>query len=213
MVFEAISELTLLIVRTISQFGYPGLFVLMMLESSAMPIPSEIVLPFSGFLVSEGRFTLSGLAIVSGLGSTLGSAITYMIGKHGGESFIRRYGKYILLTDRDLDLTTKFFSRFGLAAAFLGRFVPIVRAVISIPAGIARVPFIPFLFYSFSGSLLWGYLLGYLGLTLGPRWFELRDRFHWVDYVVLSLIVIMILALIIRRIRFPASLDQSGSKW
>ncbi|MCC7356163.1 MAG: DedA family protein [Candidatus Doudnabacteria bacterium] len=213
MVFEIVSALTELLVRVISHFGYPGLFLLMALESAAMPIPSEIVLPFSGFLVSEGRFTLSGVAITAGLASALGSAITYMLGKHGGHSFVNKYGKYVLLTPHDIEMTNRFFSKFGLAAAFLGRFVPVVRAVVSIPAGIARVPFIPFLMYSFAGSLLWGYLLGYLGLSLGPRWFELRDRFHWVDYVVLAMFAVLIIALVTRRIRQGRTLDQTGSKW
>ena len=190
MIHIIITFLTNIIIDTISALGYTGVGLLMAIESAAIPLPSEIIMPFSGFLVSEGRFTLLGIALAGGIGSAVGSAITYFLGMYGGRPLIERYGKYVFVSKHDLDLADRFFARFGLLATFIGRLLPVIRTFISVPAGIARVPFWSFLFLSFLGSVIWSWLLGYLGMALGPEWQSLRERAHWLDYVIVALLVV-----------------------
>lgn len=190
MLHTIITALTDFIIQTISTLGYTGVAVLMAIESAAIPLPSEIIMPFAGFLVGEGRFTLFGIAIAGGIGSVVGSVITYFIGMYGGRPLVEKYGKYIFMSKHDLDLADKFFAKYGLAATFIGRILPVFRTFISIPAGIARVPFLKFIFYTFIGSVIWSYALGYFGLKLGQRWLELRERAHSLDYIIAGLIII-----------------------
>lgn len=209
MLSHIIDILTNFITHTISSTGYVGVALLMAIESASIPLPSEIIMPFAGYLVSEGRFTLLGIAFASGVGSAAGSAITYWIGKYGGRPLVERYGKYFLISQHDLDLSDRFFKRFGHASTFIGRLLPVVRTFISIPAGIARVPFWGFLFYSFAGSFIWGYLLGYFGFKLGPAWMELRERAHALDVVIVMVIAILAFWWVWRHIR---SNDKSEQK-
>lgn len=188
-----LSVLTNFIVHVISQAGYGGVAFLMAVESAAIPLPSEIIMPFAGFLVSEGRFNIWLLALAGGLGSAIGSAVTYYIGRFGGRPLVERYGKYLLISSHDLDIADSFFTRFGLLSTFIGRLLPIVRTFISLPAGIARVRFVPFLIFSFLGSVLWSLVLAYLGMQLGPEWQTLRERAHWLDYVIGGLILLGLL--------------------
>ena len=190
MIETIIATLTNFIVHIISSLGYPGVALLMGVESAAIPLPSEIIMPFAGFLASEGRFTLFGIAIAGGVGSALGSSVTYWIGKVGGRPLVERYGKYVLISQHDIDMADKFFERFGNVSTFIGRLLPVVRTFISIPAGIARIPFWGFIAYSFIGSFLWSYVLGYFGYRLGPEWITLRERIHWLDTVIVILVVV-----------------------
>ncbi len=185
-----ITVLTNFIVHVISAAGYTGVAALMAIESAAIPLPSEIIMPFAGFLAGEGRFNLWLLALAGGLGSAIGSAITYWLGRYGGRPLIERYGKFVLISQRDLDIADRFFARFGLWSTFIGRLLPVVRTFISIPAGIARVRFVPFVFYSFLGSVLWSLVLAYFGLRLGPEWIKLREKIHGLDYLIIGLIVL-----------------------
>jgi len=185
-----IDILTTFITHVIAGSGYAGVIVLMAIESAAIPLPSEIIMPFLGFLVSEGRFNLWLLAIAGGAGNVIGSILTYWLGRYGGRPLVERYGKYILISKHDLNVAEKFFTRFGSPAIFLARLLPVVRTFISVPAGIAREPFLSFVIYSFLGSFLWSLLLAYLGMKLGPEWNQLREQAHWVDYVIAALIVI-----------------------
>lgn len=185
-----LSILTNFIIHVISSAGYTGVALLMAIESAAIPLPSEIIMPFAGYLASLGRFNLFSLAVAGGIGSAIGSAITYWIGRYGGRPLIERYGKYVLISRHDLDMADKFFARFGSLSTFIGRLLPVVRTFISIPAGVARVRFVPFMVYSFLGSVLWGFMLAYFGFRLGPEWISLRDRIHGLDYIVVALIVI-----------------------
>jgi len=178
------------IVHTISVLGYPGVALLMAIESAAIPLPSEVIMPFAGFLAGEGRFNLFMLAIAAGIGSAAGSAITYWIGLYGGRPLITRYGKYVLISEHDLQIADKFFLRFGPLSTFIGRLLPVVRTFISIPAGISRTPFWKFLWYSFFGSFLWSLLLAYIGMKLGSNWVSLREKFHGLDYIIIALIAI-----------------------
>ena len=173
----------------------------MAIESACIPLPSEIIAPFAGYLAFTGRFTLLGIAIAGGVGSMLGSWITYEIGKHHGRRFVEKYGKWILVSHEDLELADHFFKRFGHLSTFIGRLLPVIRTFISLPAGVAKVPKIPFLIYSFVGSVIWTYFLAFLGMKLGENWNTLRDKFHNLDLVIVVLIVIGIAWWIYRHAR------------
>ncbi|MBI3231979.1 MAG: DedA family protein [Candidatus Doudnabacteria bacterium] len=190
MLQEVISTLTAFITNTISTLGYPGVAVLMGIESACIPLPSEIIAPFAGFLAYQGRFTLWGIALTGGIGSMAGSFITYEIGKLGGRPIIERYGKYILISKHDLDIADKFFAKYGNLSTFIGRLLPVVRTFISLPAGISKVPLVPFLIYSFVGSVIWTYVLAYFGMKLGENWNTLRDKLHGFDTAIIIFILI-----------------------
>lgn len=162
--------LTNFIIHVISSMDYFGVALLMGIESACIPLPSEIIAPFAGYLVHTGQFSLFGVAIAGGFGSMAGSFITYEIGKYGGRPFVEKYGKYILISKHDLNLADNFFKKYGNLSTFIGRLLPVVRTFISLPAGIAGVPRIPFLFYSFLGSFIWTYILAYFGMKLGENW-------------------------------------------
>ena len=190
MLHHLIDLLTQFITSTINALGYTGVAVLMGIESAAIPLPSEIIMPFAGFLASEGRFSLLGLATAGGIGSMVGSILTYWLGMYGGRPLVERYGKYIFISSHDLDIADNFFKRFGVWSVFIGRILPVVRTFISVPAGIARVNFLWFCITSFIGSFLWSLLLGYFGLRLGPEWQRLHEQGRVFDYIIVGLILI-----------------------
>lgn len=196
-----VTGLTQFIIHTISVLGYPGVGLLMAIESAAIPLPSEVIMPFAGFLVYSGQFTLLGVAFWGGVGSVVGSLITYAVGRYGGRPFVKKYGRYVFVSEHDLDLADRFFKRFGNTSTFIGRLLPVVRSFISVPAGISRVPLLGFTIYSFVGSFIWSYILAFLGMKLGPEWVALRERFHWFDTVVIVLLAIGIIWWIARHIR------------
>ena len=189
---DIILTLTNFITQTISNLGYTGVALLMAIESAAIPLPSEIIMPFSGFLVEGGRFTLLGLALAGAVGSVIGSMVTYALGYYGGRPLILKYGRYVLIFSHDLELTEKFFQKFGKFSVFIGRLLPVVRTFISIPAGIGKVPIWPFVFYAFLGSFFWSYFLAWLGFKLGENWQTLESYFRRFDAVVVIVIVIVI---------------------
>ncbi|MEK7617705.1 MAG: DedA family protein [Patescibacteria group bacterium] len=190
MIEHIIYILTNFIVDIISTLGYPGVALLMAIESACIPLPSEIIAPFAGYLVFLDRFTLWGVALAGGVGSMLGSFVTYEIGKFGGRPIIEKYGKYILISRRDLEMADRFFAKYGNLSTFIGRLLPVVRTFISLPAGIARVPRVPFLIYSFVGSVIWTYILAYFGMKLGENWNTLRDKLHGFDVAIIILILL-----------------------
>lgn len=190
MIEQIVSAITNFIIQTISSWGYVGVAALMAIESACIPLPSEIIAPFAGYLVYLNRFSLWGVALAGGIGSMLGSFITYEIGKYGGRPVIERYGKYILISKRDLEIADKFFDKYGNLSTFIGRLLPVVRTFISLPAGIARIPRLPFLIYSFVGSVIWTYILAYFGMKLGENWSSLRDRLHGFDTAIIVLIIL-----------------------
>jgi membrane protein DedA with SNARE-associated domain len=189
---DLILAITNFITSTIDQLGYTGVALLMAIESAAIPLPSEIIMPFSGFLVQSGRFTLFGLALAGAIGSVLGSVITYGIGYYGGRPLIIKYGKYVLISEHDLHLTERFFQRFGKLSVFIGRILPVVRTFISIPAGIGKVPFWPFVIYAFLGSFIWSYFLAWLGMRLGENWHVLETYFRKFDLLIGLIIIAFI---------------------
>ncbi len=158
------------IIAVISTSGYAGVTLLMAIESACIPLPSEIIMPFSGYLVHTGQLTLIGVAVAGALGCNVGSAIAYWIGAIGGRPFITRYGRFVLLDHRDLSRAEHFFARYGGITVFVGRLLPIVRTFIALPAGIARMSQVRFHIYTFVGSLPWCYVLAYVGMRLGQAW-------------------------------------------
>jgi len=190
MIEHIISLLTGFIVNVISTFSYPGVAFLMAIESACIPLPSEIIAPFAGYLVFTGRFNLFWVAIAGGVGSMVGSWVTYEIGRYGGRPLVEKYGKYILVSKKDLDMADKFFYKYGELSTFIGRLLPVVRTFISLPAGVAKVRRVPFLIYSFIGSVIWTYLLAYIGMKLGENWNSLRDRLHGFDTAIIVLIIL-----------------------
>lgn len=190
MINNLIFILTNFIIRTISSMGYSGVAVLMAIESACIPLPSEIIAPFAGFVVYQGKFTLWGVALAGGIGSMIGSWLTYEIGKYGGRPFVEKYGKWVLISKHDLDIADRFFEKYGNLSTFIGRLLPVVRTFISLPAGIARVKLVPFLIYSFVGSVIWTYILAYFGMKLGENWNTLRDKLHGFDMAIVALIVL-----------------------
>lgn len=174
------------IIATISASGYLGVTLLMAIESACIPLPSEIIMPFSGYLVHAGRLTLIGVAVAGAIGCNLGSAVAYWIGAVGGRPLIARFGRFVLLSERDLDRAEHFFTRYGSITVFVGRLLPIVRTFIALPAGIARMSQIRFHVYTFLGSLPWCFVLAYVGMKLGeawdtdPRFKAIFHRYHFV---------------------------------
>lgn len=170
----------------ISQYGYWGIILLMALESATLPVPSEIVMPFAGFLVWEkGVMSLPGAILAGTIGCTLGSIAAYAVGYYAGRPLILRYGKYILLSERHLVRAEKWFDKYGGKATFIARLLPIIRTVISLPAGISKMKFKTFVLYSFVGSLPWTAWLALVGYWLGPNWREISSYFRGLDILVL----------------------------
>ena len=159
------------VINLIGSLGYWGVFIGMTLESACIPIPSEIIMPFSGFVVWQGHtnMTLIGITIVGALGNLLGSLIAYYVGLKGGRPLLEKYGKYLLVTHSKLELADKWFFKYGSEAVLISRFLPIIRTFISLPAGIAHMDLKKFMAYTFIGSLPWSFALGYIGTQLGPN--------------------------------------------
>lgn len=175
-----------LILDWISNYGYWGIILLMALESATLPVPSEIVMPFAGFLVwRDGVMSLPGIILAGTIGCTLGSIAAYAVGYYAGRPLILRYGKYILLSERHLSQAERWFDRYGGKATFIARLLPIIRTVISLPAGISKMKFKTFVLYSFIGSLPWTAWLAYVGFWLGPNWREISSVFRGLDILVL----------------------------
>jgi len=174
----------------ISGMGYAGITLLMGIESACIPLPSELIMPFAGYLVSTNQFTLMWATTAGAVGCNLGSVIAYEVGYHGGRPLVERYGKYILMSKHDIELADSFFKRFGGGAIFLGRLLPIVRTFIALPAGIARMPRTPFHFYTFLGSWPWCFGLAYAGMKMGEHWLDIKPYFLKFKEVVLLVLLV-----------------------
>ncbi len=182
--YKILVLLSTFVIWIISSLGYAGIIVAMAIESACIPLPSEVIMPFSGYLVSQGRFTLWGVSLAGALGCMLGSAAAYAVGAYGGRPFILKYGRYFLVTAHEVDRADRWFARYGMAATFISRLLPVIRTFISLPAGVARVPFARFLFYAFLGSLPWSWVLAYVGMLLGEHWNRVGGVLHSLDVVI-----------------------------
>ena len=179
------------IIAVISASGYLGVAALMALESACLPIPSEVVMPFAGYLASTGRFNLLLVATAGAAGCNIGSSAAYYVGAHGGRPLVQRWGRYLLLNPDSLDSAERFFLRYGAAAVFIGRLLPVVRTFIALPAGVGRMRQWPFQLYTFTGSWLWCGALAWAGQVLGARWDSdprLRGFMHRFDFAVVALL-------------------------
>ena len=187
------------IIAVISAGGYAGIALLMGIESACIPLPSEIIMPFAGYLVHTGQLKLLWVATAGAIGCNLGSIPAYWLGAWGGRPAVERFGRYILLSRHDLDRTEHFFKRFGGITVLLGRLLPVVRTFIALPAGIGRMPQLRFHIYTFIGSWPWCYVLAYVGMKLGdkwdsdPRFKEIFHRFHLaVEVALLAAIIFFV---------------------
>ena len=194
MLDQVISALAAWIVGVISSTGYLGVLILMAIESACMPLPSEIIMPFAGYLVSIGKFTLIGAATMGALGCNVGSTVAYLIASKGGRRAFERWGAYVLVSAAELERAERFFARYGAITVFVGRLLPVVRTFIAFPAGLARMPMMKFQIYTFLGSWPWCFGLAYIGFLLGTRWNSdptFRKLFHEFDAVVVALVAIL----------------------
>jgi membrane protein DedA with SNARE-associated domain len=192
------------VIATISSAGYLGIVVLMAIESACIPLPSEIIMPFSGYLASTGRFDLLLAATAGALGCNVGSTVAYFVGRYGGRRFIERWGRYILISRRDLAAADRFFARFGGIAVLVGRMLPVIRTFIALPAGIVRLPQLRFQIYTFIGSWPWCFALAYVGFKLGQRWNtdpQLREVMHRLDLAVVAAMLIAAALYVVRHFR------------
>src|SRR6202166_1293996 len=193
MIDQIISVLASWIVAVISAAGYLGVVLLMAIESACVPLPSEVIMPFAGYLVSIGQFSLVVAATAGALGCNLGSTVAYYVAAKGGRKAIERWGAYILVSPHELHRADEFFARYGAATVFVGRLLPVVRTFIAFPAGLARMPMAKFQIYTFLGSWPWCFALAYVGLKLGERWetdSTLRDFLHRFDALIVGVIVL-----------------------
>ena len=184
------------VIAVISTLGYPGIVLLMAIESACTPLPSEIILPFSGYLVYTGRFSLFWVATAGAIGCNIGSIVGYYMGMYGGRPVLLRYGKYVLISPREIEIADRWFERYGEATIFFSRLLPIIRTYISFPAGVARMNFWKFNVYTFLGSWPWCYGLAYAGYRLGEHWPDLEVYFHEFDFVIGILLLVGIAAFI-----------------
>jgi len=176
---------TLIIEKT----GYVGIGILMTMESMIMPVPSEAVMPFAGFLWFEHKLSFWGIILASTTGSIIGSLISYCIGAYGGRAFVKKCGRYLLLNEHHLDRTEQFFARHGEITIFISRFIPVVRHLISIPAGLGRMNLLRFSIYTIIGAGLWNSFLAWLGYHLRDNWETIRQYTEVIDIVLVAVLL------------------------
>lgn len=177
------------IIAVLSSLGYAGVVLLMAIESACIPLPSELIMPFAGYLVFKGQLALWGVAMAGAVGCVLGSLVAYYVGLFGGRPLVQRYGRYLLVSHHDLELADRWFARHGDVTIFVGRLLPVVRTFIAFPAGVARMPLLKFVAYTFVGSLIWCWALAWVGQNLGEHWDTLGVYFHRFDEVIALLIL------------------------
>jgi len=190
-------------------FGYVGVLVAMAIESAAIPLPSELILPFAGWMVSRGLvepltaapWTYWGAVVAGVAGNTLGSVLSYLVGAYGGRPLLERYGKYVLISAHDLEAADRWFARWGEATVFFSRMLPIVRTFISVPAGVARMPLWRFTLFSILGAIPWIMLLVWGGMILGANWLEVKTYLRGLDYLVAAALLSLVALFLWRHVR------------
>jgi len=201
MVTDIIDFLAQFVIATIGKTGYSGIFFLMFVESCGILMPSEVIMPFSGFLVADGRMNFWAVVFIGVFGNLFGSLLAYYIGYKGGRPLIEKYGKYILITKHDLNLADRWFNKHGELTVLFGRILPVVRTFISFPAGIAKMNLQKFAIYTFLGALPWCILFTYLGVKMGSNWELIRAKLHNFDLAIGLAIVILVGLYIFRHIK------------
>lgn len=182
----------------IDSMGYSGLFLLIVLESTLVPVPSMLVMPFAGYLASRGTFSLPAILAINGAGALTGSLLSYWVGAAGGKPLLERYGKYVLVRPEDLRKTEDFFARHGAWTVLIARFLPVVRHLISVPAGIARMRLSVFALQTFVGAMIWGGGLMIVGYQIGANWESFARRAKRIDLVIAVLVVLVIVGVAVR---------------
>ena len=208
-IFETLSNF---VIAVVERLGYGGVFVGMTLESTGLPLPSEIIMAFAGYLVWEGRLTLLGITLAGTLGCLAGSLIAYGIGAYGGRPLLERYGKYVFIRASELDRGEQWFAKHGESAVFISRLLPVVRTYISFPAGIVRMDVKRFSVYTALGSLPFCFVFAYVGVMLGPHWEHIRGLFRYVNIAVIVGLVVLIGYLIYRRAWIVERLGDIGNR-
>jgi membrane protein DedA with SNARE-associated domain len=192
MLDHVIAVLVSFVVAVISAGGYAGIVLLMAIESACIPLPSEVIMPFAGYLVSIGQLSLVGVATAGALGCNVGSTVAYVVAANGGRKVLERWGGRLLIRPHEIARADAFFARYGAATVFVGRLLPVIRTFIAFPAGLARMPMLKFQVYTFLGSWPWCFALAYVGSLLGNRWNSdptLRTLFHRFDAVIVLVLV------------------------
>ncbi len=172
--------------------GYPGIALLMAIESACVPLPSELIMPFAGYLVSQGHFNMWAVATAGAIGCNLGSIVGYEFGKRGGRPLALKYGRFILIDTHDIDKAEHFFARYGDKAVLIGRLLPVIRTFIAFPAGVARMPYLRFHIFTFVGSWPWCLGLAWVGMKLGTAWDRdprLKAVLHSLDVVIVAVVL------------------------
>jgi membrane protein DedA with SNARE-associated domain len=187
--------------NVVADLGLPGVFLLMVLESACIPLPSEATMLFAGFNVSEGHYSLVAVTLVGTFANLAGSWLAYAVGYYGRVDLIEKHGHRLLIKPHHLYVADRWFARHGDATVFFTRMMPIVRTFISLPAGVARMPFWRFSLLTFLGCLPWVFSLAYIGRHVGENWTQWKDSLHYVDYAVLALIVVGFAVVVLRRRR------------
>lgn len=192
----------------VEAFGYPGIFALILLESTLVPIPSELVMPFAGYMASQGKFSLPVIMVINSVAALCGSGLCYWLGVVGGKPALVKYGKYFLVRQHEIDRTEAFFAKHGKKTIFIGRFLPVIRHVISVPAGISRMPLPQFFLQTFLGSTIWGGTLILLGYFVGANWKSFSEQLKHVDHIIAAILMLALVAFgirfVVRRRREPA---------
>ncbi|MBC7330478.1 DedA family protein [bacterium] len=201
MLSHFLSQVARFITDTIDAMGYGGIFLLMGISSSGIPLPSEVILPFSGALAGKGRFSLLGIALFGAFGSLGGTFVLYLIGKNFGRAFFIRYGKYLFVSHREISLAESFFRKYGWLAVFLGQLLPLIRTYIAFPAGMGKLNLAVVAGTSFSGSFIWSFSLASIGFKLGENWQRIEPFFREFDYLVLATILLLLLFAIWLRLK------------
>jgi membrane protein DedA with SNARE-associated domain len=213
LVAKIIEILSYFIVATISTLGYGGVVLLMAIESACIPLPSEIIMPFAGYLVYKGQFNLWAVGIAGAVGCVVGSWVAYYVGLYGGRPMIEKYGRYVLLSRHDLDLADRWFARYGEVIVFASRLLPVIRTFIAFPAGVARMNMTRFTVYTFLGSLPWCIGLAYVGQVLGEQWDKnetLKTWFHRFDFLIGAVILLAAVWWVWRHFKHSRPQDEAA---
>ncbi len=181
----------------IAAIGYPGVALLMAIESACIPLPSEIIMPFAGYVVYQGKMNLFLAATAGAIGCNLGSVVAYWIGAYGGRPLVEKFGRYVLMSHRDLDRVDHYFQRYGDITVLIGRLLPVVRTFIALPAGIARMPQLRFHIYTFLGSWPWCFALAYVGMKAGASWNDPNSRLKHILHKADAAVLVAVVALLV----------------
>lgn len=198
---EFLDSIKDLIVEGVGSWGYLGIFLLMVLESACIPIPSEVTMPVGGLLAAEGRLSFFWVGMIGAAANVAGSWLAYGAGAAGARPFLERHGRWVLIRPHDLERADRWFERYGNKAVFFSRLLPVVRTFISLPAGVARMPFLRFSVLTFIGCLPWSFALAWAGFVLGENWERLLPYMEPFSYAIAAVIAAVIVVWVVRRYR------------